>query len=92
MSLIKTVVALVETHGTLSTYELFQLVHSHERQQIKRAAQNASRLGYLERIGYTDRVGKAQGAGIWAVKRKPAEQGRPKPRPVSSVWELGMRG
>lgn len=91
MSLIKRIVALLEEHDSLSTYEVIQFVHDQPRDRIIKAIQNASFLGYVRCIGLTERNGRAQGAGIWVVVKEPSEPGRPARMPVASVWDLARR-
>lgn len=94
MSLIQTVVAIIEEDGPASVDELVPQIQGKTRKQIMAALHNARHLGLLQVVTRPPRSGKP-GSGSF-----PAQYGLPSPtgeivrpelrrRPVNSVWELG---
>lgn len=101
MSLIKTVIAIVEDHGPQSLESILPLLAGEgvtaTRMQVRSALSNAKYDRKLVTIGTEPRKGKAAGCVIYAAPSHDEPPCRPVvltaawKRPVASVWELGER-
>lgn len=95
MSLIQTVIDLIEQLGPMSGVQMLARCPGYSQKQVFQALQNAKFAGRLEIVEKSQPRGFRHGGKTPAVygpgKRRPALVTVTGPRPVNSVFELGAR-
>ena len=87
MSLIKTVIALIDSRGPSDADTLLPDCHGHTREQVIRALQNAACAGLLQVIRHRS-TGKGRLPSVYALAERTVVAAPS--RRIASVWQLGV--